>query len=311
MDRSSKTDSIISILATFMANFIYNDLYTAAKSSSDNSNESITNQYLKISRDFLQGIKGDKNKIVKFITQICEYFRKNTSMSTISYGDFINEIVKFSVPNAYFDDLKNTDKDAIMIQLIYHTISNAILYALEQQIKNIIDDRDKEQSQIGIRILTEKCNQIINNKRSELYSKFIGDSKEASRLANTYEKDTLLAALEKVIRENKKLKEQLEEDVNLEIDRAEKYKKRYLKLKEDYEQLEAQLNTRRTRKPKTVQQDIIPQKTVKFVPSMHEDSFDIRTDNVAQRQPSPEFAKKSVSFSDDDIKSEEDDVLPF
>jgi len=176
---SKRTISTFEIVGAYFVNYYVDDLYQHAKEASLKGDySSITEAYKYHIKYFHQAFLGTPaaksgkrsfhhyNRIVKVLLT---YYSEHSGHRTVSIVELVDRIVRELVPEEYFQDYNNQDKDRTMRTVLSNVITKFSELILTKYLKLVIDER----TAWDLRPLQDEFLQLILVEREKLFSAFI------------------------------------------------------------------------------------------------------------------------------------------
>jgi len=171
MDNRDQTiKGFYEVISAYVTDTLFNHLYVSAKQSS----KSLFDSYIDCVNAYVTTVKSDKAYYDTISEQIYKYFIHFTKYKNIGYGEFVDLIIKASVPNDYFEKLSKTNRLELCGNIICDCITNMAIYVVNIEIATVIVS--KNQRMIQAKSLTDDIKKmgvdVLFSKRSELFNKF-------------------------------------------------------------------------------------------------------------------------------------------
>ena len=176
---SKRTLSTFEIVGAYFVNYYVDDLYQHAKMANHKGEySSITEAYKYHVKYFHQAFMGTPaaksgkksfhyyNRIVK---ALLIYYSEHSGHNTVKIVELIDRIVRELVPEEYFQDYNNNDKDRTMRTVLSNVITEFSDLILTKYLKLVIDQR----SGWDLRPLQNEFLELILMEREKLFSAFI------------------------------------------------------------------------------------------------------------------------------------------
>ncbi len=216
-----KTLAIFNGISGYVVDIMYNYLYIAArdrfiklKQTPSNANNSLTDVYMMIVREFIGGLQKNKESYIKVIRGIHKAFQEHANDSTILLETVIDRILEQFVPMDYLSNMTNQNRDFMMHKIIVDIFSIFANQATNSvKIAQLIDDhKNRENTQIWVNdvidiqiIIREKISHQLTKSASgasgrsipievveNLKRRLVDLLKEKCEIENRYEKANLI-----------------------------------------------------------------------------------------------------------------------
>jgi len=199
--------STFEVIGCYFVDVFYNHIYHAAKDRIKlaMSPLSLTDSYKSCVCDYVLGASKKPDYYKKMITGLHLYYQEQTSFSTITLGDFINNVIQQYAPKEYYSIMREHDKNAFFGKTILNVIGQFRDEILEFNILRKIIDEHKDQS--NIRLLTNKIVHIQVVERELTFHKFAEQFSRGDRPLTKEQVDKNI--VEKILNERNVLAEQV------------------------------------------------------------------------------------------------------
>jgi hypothetical protein len=191
--------STFDVIGSYFVDIFYNDLYLKAKDKvKEGRYAAVTDAYKANIVNYMHGIK--KRELYKTVAlSLHEYYQKVTSYNTLLFAEFETRILSHFIPDVYFKDFTESDKDCNLFSIITNTVlefGEALL--APKSLKMIIDDHRNEHN---IRILQDTIVDILKTKREEYYVQF---AKKINQRSGKVSEEVVKKLKDKIIEETRK-----------------------------------------------------------------------------------------------------------
>jgi len=213
MDRShydSKLIDAFELIGCYFTNQFFNEVYKSAKRSAIKRSETITDEYKKKIRMYIYGITNKEDIYRDIIKDLLKYHQNFTRFQTLSLRDFESTFIHNFIPEDFYRDLSEKQKDKFLFDIITHIVSEFGRFVLQIDNIKIVIDKRREPNQT--RRWVEQIIDIALLKREELHNQFL--------MKNVRTRDMVSVDVVKKIRDNnarliEELKEKVKNQINL------------------------------------------------------------------------------------------------
>ncbi|QJX73948.1 hypothetical protein F-E9_175 [Faustovirus] len=204
-----KVLSVFEIIGCYFVDTFYNSLFLKAREKTQlEGARSITDAYKSNIINYLRGVKGDTELYRHVVKQLCDYFRSATRYSTITFGEFEDKTVRCFIPQEYFNDLTERDKDSLLNVIILRIVEDFSIKVIKQEfLKMVIDDHSNRGNIDVLKNIITDIMILIRESYFEMFMKKIVDNGR---------KDRDKVDVEMVHKANKALAEEIKIRVKLE-----------------------------------------------------------------------------------------------
>ncbi|QKE50265.1 hypothetical protein F-VV10_0145 [Faustovirus] len=201
--------SVFEIIGCYFVDTFYNSLFLKAREKTQlEGARSITDAYKSNIINYLRGVKDNAELYRHVVKQLCDYFRSATRYSTITFGEFEDKTVRCFIPQEYFNDLTERDKDSLLNVIILRIIEDFSIKVIKQEfLKMIIDDHSNRGNIDVLKNIITDIMILIRESYFEMFMKKIVDNGN---------KDRDKVDVELVRKANKALAEEIKMRVKLE-----------------------------------------------------------------------------------------------
>ena len=178
--KDARVNSIFEILGAYFCDTFFNHIYRSAHLNTKN-NSSLTDEYIRRVHAYVIGVKTDKECYSEVVQGIHSYFIGTTRFTTMSFNDFVDNIIKVCVPADYFTQFTQQDKDELLSSIICDLVSNIAVYTTQPDILRKIIDEHKTRAEVTVRMIQDSIINFLTMKRTTIHNKFlqkIGQSRE-------------------------------------------------------------------------------------------------------------------------------------
>jgi len=178
--KDARVNSIFEILGAYFCDTFFNHIYRSAHLNTKN-NSSLTDEYIRRVHAYVIGVKTDKECYSEVVQGIHSYFIGTTRFTTMSFNDFVDNIIKVCVPADYFTQFTQQDKDELLSSIICDLVSNIAVYTTQPDILRKIIDEHKTRAEVTVRMIQDSIINFLTIKRTTIHNKFlqkIGQSRE-------------------------------------------------------------------------------------------------------------------------------------
>jgi hypothetical protein len=178
--KDARVNSIFEILGAYFCDTFFNHIYRSAHLNTKN-NSSLTDEYMRRVHAYVIGVKTDKECYSEVVQGIHSYFIGTTRFTTMSFNDFVDNVIKVCVPADYFTQFTQQDKDELLSSIICDLVSNIAIYTTQPDILRKIIDEHKTKAEITVRMIQDSIISFLTTKRTTIHNKFlqkIGQSRE-------------------------------------------------------------------------------------------------------------------------------------
>jgi hypothetical protein len=159
---------VFEIFSGYFVNILYNNLYVRAKDDAARHDKSITDAYRRIVCHYAQGIKSDSSNYSYVVKQLHEYYRDATQNHLLMFQEFENNILSQFIPEEYFDDLNNKEKDKLLSNIINEIVRRVCNMVIAKHVRYVIDERGNDH----VRIMQDELIDNLLFLRDEYFTKF-------------------------------------------------------------------------------------------------------------------------------------------
>jgi len=178
--KDARVNSIFEILGAYFCDTFFNHIYRSAHLNTKN-NSSLTDEYMRRVHAYVIGVKTDKECYSEVVQGIHSYFIGTTRFTTMSFNDFVDNVIKVCVPADYFTQFTQQDKDELLSSIICDLVSNIAIYTTQPDILRKIIDEHKTKAEVTVRMIQDSIISFLTTKRTTIHNKFlqkIGQSRE-------------------------------------------------------------------------------------------------------------------------------------
>jgi hypothetical protein len=275
--------SIFDVVGSYFVDILFNHIYNASKLHVS-GNSSITDEYKRNVQAFIIEVKNNHSSYTKTISDLHKYFVCSTSYKTISFSQFIDNIVELVMPEEYFDSLNSEEKDEVLGSTICDLISSLGVYATSPDMLSRIIDHHDLQHQITIKILQQYAITLLLAKRDSIYNKFLKNIGQAKETVSIDLVENMRKVIRRLVKEKTELLayiDKLERRARHKDDDTMQFKKVEARLRDKIEDLQAELDERRSEKKKSRRKSR----------SHNDESPTEKPDNVDFIEPEPNESK--------------------
>lgn len=217
---------IFHMIGCFFTDRYYYKLYNSAKRNSDNN--SVTEGYRANLKEFCSCIRSIDKCYRRLVYDLYTYSKRSPTMSNSTYSEFVDKIVVHLVPDEYFENLSQNDKDGFLCKFITETTINLANFTIRVDIlRKVIDQRDAQNKTITTKMIYEECMNILQTQKDIIIHSFICQINEPEEMVSI---EILNSVRAEVIRVQDKY-ETLKEDYGSMYDDYEKTKADNAKLR--------------------------------------------------------------------------------
>ena len=167
-----KTTTMFGVIGSYFVYIFYNKLYIKAhnKNKLNDKSESLTDEYKNTIRLFMYGVQNEPKYYSQTVKEIHEYYQHETKYSTISLVEFLDNILECFVPEEYFHDLKEVDKEFFINKIVTEAVLEFGVRILTfEKLSSIIDQHN---DQHNVEILQKDMNEIFSDIRERIFNHF-------------------------------------------------------------------------------------------------------------------------------------------
>lgn len=197
-----KMISMFEVLVAYFVGVFFNDIYTIAQSSLSKKSDgkSLTDMYTAQIQAFIIGAKNDEVCYRDLITNLHKYFA--TYYTTVSFPQFVDRVTSQVIPDEYFSQLSNTERDEVLSSTICDLTSGLAAFVTKPEMLHRIIDNHGYQWQVTQRMIQDHGVTILLAKRETLHNQFLHKIGQA----NDHVPIGLIDELKKVLRRSVKEK---------------------------------------------------------------------------------------------------------
>jgi len=168
--RKTVIESTFELLAGFVVNRFYNDIYASAAEKFNRKNSaSITTTYVDLISTYARAID-DPTYIPNEIKMLLDFYQAKTAFTSITLREMEDKICSCFVPPDHFSAMASHDKDRVTIDILAHIIKLTANFIINGGIGGVIDDRGN--SIMHVRKLMDANVVWLSEKRENLYKRF-------------------------------------------------------------------------------------------------------------------------------------------
>lgn len=259
--RDTEATEMFEIISTFFVDIFFNQIYITAERAFKNGDyPDITSAYQNTVSAFSIDITSKKStdNYKKLMNNLHNYFQKYARFTYVrGYGDFVDGVVRMMVPEEYFRNMKEKERDEVISVVICTVIKfYAKSVTKTDTLRKIIDMRQDRAAQSNtIYMLQDSGVTIIFQLRDSLYNRFIGASVNAPNSENPELVAKLKGAIRKLAKEKAEFKSELDaRDSYIEQleNQMQEVSRKYKKLKSEKKALESAIGGGQTQPPVVV-----------------------------------------------------------
>ncbi len=216
LNRRNYTDRTIStyqVVAAYIVNLYYNDLYCEAKKMKNSGKtSSLTEGYRNSVFIFINTIDYKSRKHYKpvyynkLLHDLTQYFTEYTSFETLTVSDCIDKVTKEFIPEHFYRSLSKDDKRKFLRIILTDSIKNFSRFVVSSDsLKLIIDNHEERENP---RLFVEKMVDLLILQRDIFYHKFL-DSSIGNTNSDTIDRNLALKMqneIKRLTQENNELK---------------------------------------------------------------------------------------------------------
>jgi len=202
---------VFEVISTFYVNIYINQVFNLAESDfRSRKARSLTTAYQDAVVAFSTGITSSKagDAYRRAMTSLHNYFKhKSSKFRYVSYGGFVDGVVALLVPEEYFRDMRDQDRDETISIAVCDLINfYAKAVTAPEMLRRIIDERDKPAS-INTTIITlqDQGVSLLFQVRDRLFNQFLGQAVGGGPSESPQLVAKLKQAVRKLALENAKL----------------------------------------------------------------------------------------------------------
>jgi len=167
-----KIISIFEILGAYFTDTYFNHVYSSAKTNVTKA-RSLTDEYVRRVSAYVTAVKDEQSLYLNVVAQLHKYFQQTTRYTTLMFVDFVDKVVAQFIPENYFKELRNAEKDETLSSVIAELVSALGLYVTKPELlKKVIDGHDANPA-VTIRMIQDEAITVLLAKRAEIYGKFL------------------------------------------------------------------------------------------------------------------------------------------
>ncbi len=218
--------SVMEVVGSHYVDIFFNVLHSLARTAhaARPQARSMTDEYCAQVQGFMLGVKQDAKSYREAVMRLHTYFRSVTSFHSISFAGFVDYVVRLLVPDEYFGDLTEIEKDETLGATICDLIAQMGAFATTPDLlRRIIDDRGTSHP-VTVQMMQDHAVNVLIAKRETVRNQFL---RQAGQVATTGRDRTedLKQACRRLLRDKvelevgaKKLRSQLAELERLRAD---------------------------------------------------------------------------------------------
>lgn len=166
----------------YFVNFYFNTLYKSACTASNNSHEglSITDTYRSKVSCYIQAIKSVESAYKRLVSDLHRYCVKiSTRFNSLTFSQFINQLVLSFIPADYAESLSASDKDELFSVIISDLAATlGSICTRPEYLRKIIDNHDDNRT-LTCEILFKESMRCLENQKDMMMNKFIREISQA------------------------------------------------------------------------------------------------------------------------------------
>lgn len=300
------------VISSYVTDTLFNHLYNTARQSP----KSLFDAYIDCVNAYVITIKSDKKYYDVISSQIYKYFTHCTTYKNIGFSEFIDLIVKASIPNDYYSKLSKDNRIELCSQVICDCITNMATYVVNIEIASVIVSKNNRMRQA--KALTDDIKKmgvdVLFSKRSELFNKFYQKKHQARDACID---SANMAAIKTQLREAVKKKiaaeliahgyaTRINELVKDNNKLKDKYKNKIELLTNENEKLKAKIK-KKSKYDVVVKQEDEDALSEKDGSELDKDGLELDKDDSELEEDGSELEEDGSELEEDDSELEEDD----
>lgn len=228
-----KVITMFGVVGGYFVGHFYNNLYITANNRNKikDASKSLTDEYKAVVKTYMYGVKHNPDYFSKTIKGIHTYYQEQTRYSNISLIEFLDKLLECFVPEEYFKDLKEADKEFFINKIILGSVMELGARILTfEKLSAIIDQHNDHDN---VRVLQTDMVEIFSDIREQIFNQF---TRQLTGKKAVETIDVNIANKLKVL-----LEQNLREKINAQTE-LEQSKKMIIALTQRITELEAELD---------------------------------------------------------------------
>jgi DNA primase len=167
-----KIITMFGVVGGYFVGHFYNNLYITANNRNKikDASKSITDEYKNVVKTYMYGVKHNSDYFGKTIKGVHAYYQQQTKYTTISLIEFLDNMLGCFVPEEYFADLKEADKEFFINKIIVGCVMELGTKILTFDKLSMIIDQHSDRD--NIRLLQDDMIEIFSDIREQIFNQF-------------------------------------------------------------------------------------------------------------------------------------------
>lgn len=224
-----KLISVFEVIVAYFVGVLFNDIYMIARSSLSKKSDgsSLTDVYKARIQAFVIGAKNDESCYRDLITNLHKYFA--VYYSATSFPQFVDRVTSQVIPDEYFDQLANTERDEVLSSTVCDLVSGLASFVTTPDMLQRIIDNHEHQWKVTQRMIQDHGITILLAKRETFHNQFLRKIGQANGSVPVGLLDDLKKALRRIVRE-KMIEKMRADNLAKEVRRFREREAKYAKL---------------------------------------------------------------------------------
>lgn len=212
-----KLVSILEVLSSHYVDIYYNHIWTSAEVGVKKGG-ALSDEYVRQVKAYITGVKTDPASYKSVVAHLHTYYRTITRYATLSYADFVDQVVAQFVPAEYFALCKAPQKDETFETVVVDLIAGLGAYVTGPALLRRVVDEHHRQPEVTIRMVQDQGVTLLLTKRAEVHNKFLRKLGQAKDHVSMDVVEDLKTAVKRLAKDKAKLRQALGETEERAID---------------------------------------------------------------------------------------------
>ena len=196
-----KLVSLFEVIVAYFVGVFFNDIYHNAKAglTKTSDGKSLTDIYKSRIQAFVIGAKNDEVCYRELITNLHKYFA--VYYTTVSFPQFVDKVTTQVVPEEYYFQLSNNERDEFLSSTICDLVSGLAAFVTGPDLLSRIIDNHEHQWKVTQRMIQDHGISVLLAKRETLHNQFMKKIGQVSDSVPAAMVEQLKKALRRYVKE--------------------------------------------------------------------------------------------------------------